>query len=238
MTTRSTAIYRAKQAFALMTTRGIAGALVRLETATGTRWQYTDSESGYIVILKAASDYRAIDGAVDATATKAANATKAAEPAPVPPGFDVPRTKALRAFIAAEGPNGSGRVVGISIEPDGVFIYTDSAQWQDDAGAGTFRADSETGAIAAFRERVRPAPVAEPDNRAAKVAAIRARRDARGMSDPLNRLRAHTAGKPAIVGIPAEPVTISAGVAGDNWDRMTPSERQAAIVQDQTRESN
>lgn len=71
--------------------------------------------------------------------------------------FDNPKTKAMRAFLAKEGPGGTGRVVGLSIEPDGVFIYTDSAQWCDDAGAGTFRADSETAAIAAFKARIQPA---------------------------------------------------------------------------------
>lgn len=71
--------------------------------------------------------------------------------------FDTPRTKALAAFIAKEGPSGTGRVVGLSIEgDDGVFIYTRSAEWCDDNGSGTFHGDSETGAIAAFRERVQP----------------------------------------------------------------------------------
>lgn len=70
--------------------------------------------------------------------------------------FDTPRTKALAAFLKAEGPDGSGRVVGLSIEPDGVFVYTESAAWCDDSGAGTFRGDSETGAIAAFKANVRP----------------------------------------------------------------------------------
>jgi hypothetical protein len=46
------------------------------------------------------------------------------------------------------------RVTGLSIEDDGVFIYTDSSKWCDDAGAGTFRGDSETQAIKRFYERV------------------------------------------------------------------------------------
>ena len=66
--------------------------------------------------------------------------------------FDTPRTKAMRQFLKRE----AGRVTGLSIEPDGVFIYTDSAQWCDDAGAGTFRADSETAAIKRFYEMVQP----------------------------------------------------------------------------------
>lgn len=71
--------------------------------------------------------------------------------------FDRPRTKAMRAFLAREGPEGTGRVVGLSIETDGVFIYTESAKWCDDAGAGTFRGDSETAAIRHFRSRCRAA---------------------------------------------------------------------------------
>lgn len=71
--------------------------------------------------------------------------------------FDTPKTKAMRAFIEKEGPNGTGRVVGLSIESDGVFIYTNSAEWCDDSGAGTFREDSETAAIRTFNERVQKA---------------------------------------------------------------------------------
>ena len=70
---------------------------------------------------------------------------------------DAPATKAMRAFIAKEGPVGAGRVVSLTIEPDGVFIYTKSAEWCDDAGAGTFREDSEIAAIRSFYENVRPA---------------------------------------------------------------------------------
>lgn len=66
--------------------------------------------------------------------------------------FDKPKTKAMSRFLEKE----AGRVTGLSIElPDGVFIYTDSAQWCDDAGSGTFRGDSETDAIRVFYERVR-----------------------------------------------------------------------------------
>lgn len=50
------------------------------------------------------------------------------------------------------------RVTGLSIEDDGVFIYTDSSQWCDDAGAGTFREDSETRAIKKFYSLVQKAP--------------------------------------------------------------------------------
>lgn len=64
--------------------------------------------------------------------------------------FDKPKTKAMKAFLEKE----KHRVVGLSIEVDGVFIYTRSHEWCDDHGAGTFRADSETAAIKKFYERV------------------------------------------------------------------------------------
>lgn len=67
--------------------------------------------------------------------------------------FDTPKTKAMREFLKRE----SNRVVGLSIEADGVFIYTNSSEWCDDCGSGTFREDSETAAIKKFYERVRPA---------------------------------------------------------------------------------
>lgn len=71
--------------------------------------------------------------------------------------FSKPRTKAMQKFLEKEGPNGTGRVVGLSIECDGVFIYTNSDEWCDDSGAGTFRGDSETAAIRWFYEVVREA---------------------------------------------------------------------------------
>lgn len=64
--------------------------------------------------------------------------------------YDTPKTKAMRAFLTRE----AHRVTGLSIEDDGVFIYTDSTKWCDDAGAGTFRGDSETAAIAKFYRSV------------------------------------------------------------------------------------
>ncbi len=67
--------------------------------------------------------------------------------------FDAPKTKAMRDFLVKE----KSRVTGLSIEDDGVFIYTDSSLWSDDAGAGTFRGDTETKAIKRFYEQVRPA---------------------------------------------------------------------------------
>ena len=75
--------------------------------------------------------------------------------------FDKAKTKAMKAFIEKEGPNGTGRVTGLSIEADGVFIYTDSSKWCKDDGSGTFRADSETSAIAHFKSRVMCGPVPE-----------------------------------------------------------------------------
>jgi len=60
--------------------------------------------------------------------------------------FDTPRTATMAAFLKRE----SHRVVGLSIEPDGIFIYTNSDEWCDDAGAGTWREDSETAVIKDF----------------------------------------------------------------------------------------
>ncbi len=80
--------------------------------------------------------------------------------------FDTPRTKTLRDLIEREGPNGTGRIVGLSIEGDGVFIYTNSWEWCDDSGSGTFRGDSETAAVRRFRSEVQRAdasPVAQAE---------------------------------------------------------------------------
>ena len=65
---------------------------------------------------------------------------------------DKPKTQTMRRFLDKE----ADRVVGLSIEIDGVFIYTNSHEWCDDNGSGTFRGDSETAAIRRFYERVRP----------------------------------------------------------------------------------
>lgn len=64
-----------------------------------------------------------------------------------------PATKTLKNFLIKEGPQGTGRVEGYSIECDGVFIYCPSHVWCDDSGAGTFREDSETAAVRSFYER-------------------------------------------------------------------------------------
>ena len=98
-TPRNRAIYKAKQDFAIMRTHGRPGGLIRLDTEDGARWSYTDSESGFVVILKHAADYRELGGAVDAARTRDANvarvkeemraarlaAAPAEEPAPVDP---------------------------------------------------------------------------------------------------------------------------------------------------------
>lgn len=63
--------------------------------------------------------------------------------------FDKPRTKALQRLIETDK-----RIVGLSIEADGVFIYTNSWEWCDSHGAGGFRGDSETAAIKRYKERV------------------------------------------------------------------------------------
>ena len=68
--------------------------------------------------------------------------------------FSKYKTKAMTDFLAKEGPQGTGRVVGLSIEEDGVFIYTRSAEWDDGNGSGTFRDDTETKAIKRFYELV------------------------------------------------------------------------------------
>lgn len=68
--------------------------------------------------------------------------------------FATPKTDAMYRFLDTEV-NNRQRVTGLSIEPDGVFIYTDSDKWCDDAGAGTFRGDSESAAIRRFRDQVK-----------------------------------------------------------------------------------
>lgn len=67
--------------------------------------------------------------------------------------YDKHKTKSMTRFLEKE----SDRVVGLSIEPDGVFIYTNSWEWCDDAGSGTFRGDTETQAIKRFYDRVQSA---------------------------------------------------------------------------------
>lgn len=64
--------------------------------------------------------------------------------------YDKPTTKTMVKFLEKE----KDRVEGLSIECDGVFIYTNYYKWCDCHGAGTFRGDSETAAIKVFYERV------------------------------------------------------------------------------------
>lgn len=67
--------------------------------------------------------------------------------------FSKPKTKALAALIAKDK-----RIVGLSIERDtdgfDVFIYTNSAEWDDGNGSGTFRGDNETQAFKWYKENV------------------------------------------------------------------------------------
>lgn len=60
--------------------------------------------------------------------------------------------KSLRKLIESDT-----RIVAFTIEPDGVFIYTNSNQWCDDHGAGTFREDGVRAAIKNYKDNVRPA---------------------------------------------------------------------------------
>ena len=61
---------------------------------------------------------------------------------------------AFKMFLERE----KGRVTSHSFEgDDGVFIYTDSTKWCDDAGSGTFRGDTQLDAIKKFYARVLPA---------------------------------------------------------------------------------
>lgn len=64
--------------------------------------------------------------------------------------FDTPKTQAMRKFLEKE----KHRVVGLSIEHDGIWIYTNSHEWCDSYGAGGFRGDSETAAIKRFYDNV------------------------------------------------------------------------------------
>ena len=79
-------------------------------------------------------------------------------------GYGHIKTKAMRNFLEKE----KDRVTGYSIEVESekdengrrierVFIYTNSEEWCDDSGAGTFSGDSETKAIKFFYATVRPA---------------------------------------------------------------------------------
>lgn len=60
--------------------------------------------------------------------------------------------KTLRTLIEKDE-----RIVGFTIEPDGCFIYTNSAEWCDDSGSGTFSGHNVTAAIRRYKENVRAA---------------------------------------------------------------------------------
>lgn len=57
------------------------------------------------------------------------------------------KTKTLRKLLLKDK-----RIIGFTSEGrDGVFIYTDSAFWCDDAGSGTFRGNTEAQAARNFK---------------------------------------------------------------------------------------
>lgn len=55
----------------------------------------------------------------------------------------------LRALIEKDA-----RIVGFTVEPDGVFIYTNSAEWDNGNGAGTFRGDTAAEAMRRYKQDV------------------------------------------------------------------------------------
>jgi hypothetical protein len=59
--------------------------------------------------------------------------------------IEAARTKTLRKLLETDA-----RIVGFTIEDDGVFIYTNSDEWCSSGGGGTWRADTETGAVRDF----------------------------------------------------------------------------------------
>lgn len=65
--------------------------------------------------------------------------------------IEAARTKTLRRLLETDM-----RIVGFTIEPDGVFIYTNSAEWCEamNPGCGTWRADTETAAVRDFLSSV------------------------------------------------------------------------------------
>lgn len=63
------------------------------------------------------------------------------------------KTAALRNLIQKDK-----RIVAFSIEgDDGVFIYTNSNEWCDDSGSGTFHGSSEGAAVKNFLRNVQKA---------------------------------------------------------------------------------
>lgn len=66
--------------------------------------------------------------------------------------IEAAKTKTLRRLIEQDE-----RIVAFTVEPDGVFIYTNSDEWCDDAGAGTWREDTETAVVKSFLSTVRKA---------------------------------------------------------------------------------
>ena len=60
------------------------------------------------------------------------------------------KTKALQAFLKAN----SHRITNVTIDSDGVWLFTDSSHWHDGNSSGTFRGDSEAAAIRKFNDRI------------------------------------------------------------------------------------
>ena len=50
------------------------------------------------------------------------------------------------------------RVIAISVEEDGVFIYTETSKWDDGNGSGTFRGDNISEAIRWYKANVQENP--------------------------------------------------------------------------------
>lgn len=103
---------------------------------------------------------RAPEQDVDAEPERMGAPVREEPPAPVSmvrPRGRGPRTKALQDLMRRDA-----RVIDVVVDPDGVFIYTDSAEWADDAGSGTFRGDTEAAAIRRFKSRVRRVAKPEP----------------------------------------------------------------------------
>lgn len=135
MTLRTTAIYHAKQAKALLALNGIDNpALSRFQTPDGTRWrfEYRDGDSAYVVILKSASDYREHGGAVDATRTKEANAAPEtvsdAAPAPAPVAAPVAPQGRVVALVPAAA---LAAIVADFEAAERITAAIDAADWME-----------------------------------------------------------------------------------------------------------
>mgnify|MGYP003629453991 CR=1 FL=1 len=132
MTLRSTAIYHAKAAFSLMGMTGRQDSnLSRLTTGESARWRFdytAPNGAAFVVILRHAADYRERGGAVDATATKAANM---AAPAPVeaaPAPVEAVKTVSAPAFRLVTL---SDLRAAFNLEAARCMAAVESADWMD-----------------------------------------------------------------------------------------------------------